>query len=314
MDPLLDLLRAMHLTGGVFLEADLTSPWCVTSQVAPEDCGPPTSAPAHVIGYHYVIEGGCILELDGHPATEVHAGDIILVPRNDPHRLGSTMAVRPVNAGELVQRSADGGLARVEYGGGGARTRLLCGFLGTPVPDPPIARVLPAVMTIAVDDVAAGEWIESSFRYAVREFTREHVGSTAVLGRLAELLFIEAVRRHVASQPARSGWLAGLRDPIVGRALALLHGDTTQRWTVTTIARAAGASRSAFADRFAELVGESPMRYLARRRLRVAADRLRDGGESIARVALEVGYESEAAFSRAFKREFGQPPTAWRKS
>lgn len=313
MDPLLDLLRAMHLTGGVFLDAELTSPWCVTSQVHPENYGA-SPAPSHVIAYHYVTEGRCMLEVDGHPSSNVRAGDIILVPRNDPHRLGSAPHVKAVNAGQLVQRSADGGLARVVYGGGGERTRLLCGFLGTNTPNPPIAGVLPPTLTIAVDDGAASAWIESSFKFAAQEFVRGKNGSLAVLGRLAELLFIEAVRRHIASLPAEQrGWLAGLRDPVIGRALALLHGQKAQRWTVTALAREVGASRSAFADRFTSLMDESPMRYLARQRLRLAAERLRESQESVARIAVDVGYESEAAFSRAFKRAFGKSPAAWRK-
>ena len=140
-------------------------------------------------------------------------------------------------------------------------------------------------------------------------------GSPAVLARLAELLFIEAVRLHVASLPREHrGWIAGLRDPIVGRALALLHGRKAQRWTVPELARESGASRSAFADRFTSLIGESPMRYLSRQRLRFAAEQLRECPASVAGVASEVGYESEAAFSRAFKREFGKSPAAWRRA
>lgn len=315
MDPLLDLLREMRLTGGVFLDAEFTSPWCVTSRVDAQSYNQSGATPAHVIAYHYVTEGHCILGLDGQTVTEVHAGEIILIPRNDPHRLGSATNVRAVSASQLVQRSADGGLARVTHGGGGERTRLLCGFLGTSTAHPPIADVLPPALTIAVEDAATGAWIESSFRFAVQEYMRGRPDSIGVLGRLAEVLFIEAVRRHVASLPPdEQGWLSGLRDPVVGRALALLHGDKAHRWTVTTLARECGASRSALADRFTTLVGESPIRYLARQRLRIAAERLRQSDEAVAAIALDVGYESEAAFSRAFKREFGKPPAAWRRA
>jgi AraC-like DNA-binding protein len=314
MDPLLDLLREMQLTGGVFLEADFTAPWCVASHVGPEDCSAYLPRPSHVIAYHYVTEGRCVLEVEGHPAMEVRAGEIVLLTRNDPHRLGSGPNARVVSAHQLIEPAASGGLARIVHGGGGERTRILCGFLGTQAPDPPIASVLPPALTVGVDAGTAGAWIESSFRFASQELAAGRHGSPTVLARLAELLFIEAVRRHVASLPREHrGWLAGLRDPIVGRALALLHGQKARRWTVPELAREAGASRSAFAERFASLIGESPMRYLARQRLRVAAGRLRGGGGSVASVAVDVGYESEAAFSRAFKREFGKSPAAWRK-
>jgi len=312
MDPLLDLLQDMHLTGGVFLDAEFTSPWCVTSSVGPEDCSAYLPRPAHVIAYHYVTEGRCVLEVDGHRATEVRAGDIVLLPRNDRHRLSSGQNVRAVSASDLIEPAADGGLARIVHGGGGER--MLCGFLGTKMPNPPIATVLPPALTVTVTQGATGAWIESSFRFASQELVAGRSGSPLVLAKLAELLFIEAVRQHVVSLPrAHRGWLAGLRDPIVGHALMLLHGQKAHRWTVPELARESGASRSAFADRFTNLMGEAPMHYLARQRLRLAAERLRECQESIANVALGVGYESEAAFSRAFKREFGKSPAAWRR-
>lgn len=315
MDPLLDLLHAMDLTGGVFLNAELSAPWCVISKVMPEQYRPFHPQPSHVIAYHYLTEGQCVLEVEGHPPTAVRAGEIVLLPRNDLHRLCSATNVRPVNAGDLIQRGEGGGLARIVHGGGGDRTRLLCGFLGVRTPNPPLASVLPPALTVAVDPDVAGAWIESSFRFAAQELATERPGSPAVVGRLAGLLFIEAVRQHLASLPAdHRGWLAGLRDPIVGRALALLHGDKAHRWTVAELARECGASRSAFAERFTGLVGESPMRYLARARLRTAAQRLRECQDSVASVGFDSGFASEAAFSRAFKREFGRSPAAWRRS
>jgi AraC-like DNA-binding protein len=314
MDPLLDLLQDMHLTGGVFLDAEFTSPWCVTSSVGVEDCSAYLPRPSHVIAYHYVTEGRCVLEVDGHPAMDVRAGDIVLLPRNDRHRLSSGQNVRAVSAADLIEPAVDGGLARIVHGGGGERTRMLCGFLGTKMPNPPIATVLPPALTVTVNPGATGAWIESSFRFASQELVAGRSGSPLVLAKLAELLFIEAVRQHVSSLPrAHRGWLAGLRDPIVGRALTLLHGQKAHRWTVPELARESGASRSAFADRFTNLMGEAPMHYLARQRLGLAAERLRECQESIASVALGVGYESEAAFSRAFKREFGKSPAAWRR-
>jgi AraC-like DNA-binding protein len=314
MDALLDLLHAMHLTGGVFLDAEFTAPWCVSSRVGPEDCRAFLPDPAHVVAYHYVMEGRLVMEVIGQPAVAVGAGEIILLPRNDPHRLGSSLDVPAVSADDLILPAADGGLARIIYGGGGERTRVMCGFLGSDRPNPPVASVLPPALTLAVSHGASGAWIESSLKFAAQELMTGQPGSTTVLAKLAELLFIEAVRQHVASLPDdESGWLVGVRDPIVGRALALLHNRQAYRWTTEELAHEAGASRSAFADRFTSLMGEPPMRYLARRRLQFAADRLRESQESVAGIAFDAGYESEAAFSRAFKREFGKPPAAWRK-
>jgi len=313
MDALLDLLRAMHLTGGIFLDAEFTAPWCVTAKVGPEDCTGYFPAPSHVIAYHYVAEGRCLLAVDEEPPVEVHAGQIVLLPCNDPHRLGSTMSMRAISADHLIQPAAAGGLARIVHGGGGERTRILCGFLGTDSRNPPIASLLPRALTIAVE-AAAGEWIESSVKFVARELAAGTPGSPTVVAKVAELLFMEAVRRHVATLPTdQRGWLAGFRDPIVGRALALLHARKGHHWTAAALARETGASRSAFASRFTLLIGEPPIRYLARQRLQTAAEQLRESQESIATIASGVGYVSEAAFSRAFKREFGMSPAAWRK-
>jgi AraC-like DNA-binding protein len=165
-----------------------------------------------------------------------------------------------------------------------------------------------------VEEGASGSWIESSFRFAAHQLAEGRIESPAVLAKLAELLFVEAVRRYVRSLPPEaSGWLAGLRDPVVGRALALLHSRMTHRWTTEELAQEIGLSRSAFAERFTSLMGEPPMRYLANWRMQVAAQRLKSSYEPIARIAFEIGYESEAAFNRAFRRTFDMPPMAWRK-
>jgi len=313
MDALLDVLRTLRLTGAVFLDAEFTAPWCVMARVGPEDCRALLPAPVHVIAYHYVTEGRLLLEVDGRPPVAVRAGEIVLLPRNEPHRLGSALSLRAVTIDHLIHPPADGGPARIVHGGGGERTRILCGFLGSDTPDPPIASILPAALTLDVSQGAAGAWIESSLRFAARELSAGGPGSAMVLARLAELLFIEAVRQHAAALPAEQARLGGLRDPIVGRALALLHGRPAQRWTSQGLARESGASRSAFAERFTGLMGEPPMRYLARLRLQLAAQRLEQSQASVAGIALDAGYRSEAAFSRAFKRAFGTPPAAWRK-
>ena len=312
-DPLLDLLRSLRLTGGVFLEAEFSAPWCVGAHIGPEDCRAFVANPSHVIAYHYVTEGRCRLAVAGHADIELCAGDIVLLPRNDPHRLGSSLDVPPVDTGHLLEPGPDGALARIVHGGGGERTRILCGFLATDAAHLPVAMLLPPALTLTLADDAAGAWIRSSFRFGVEDLSGGGPGTPAMLARLAELLFIEAIRRHVAALPEdRRGWLAGLGDPVVLRALALLHAEPSRPWTTEALAREVGASRSAFAERFTALLGDPPMRYLTRQRMQSAASRLRQSRESVAEIAFAVGYESEAAFSRAFKREFDQSPAAWR--
>ncbi len=313
MDALLDLVRSMRLTGGVFLDAEFTSPWCVHSQVGPEECGRFAVSPAYVIGYHYVVEGRLLLQVGDGPTIPVQAGEIILLTRNDRHRLGSGPNIRPVTIDHLIRPGDDSRPPRIVYGGGGERTRMLCGFLGSELRNPPIASILPSAFTLKVSEATTSAWIESSFRFAAQQLPSAG-GSPQILAGLAELLFIEAVRGHLASLPAdERGWVNGLRDPVIGRALSLLHGRDAHRWTADQLAREVGASRSVFAERFRALMGEPPMRYLTHQRLQYAARKLEESHDSIRAIALDAGYESEAAFSRAFKRTFDKPPAAWRK-
>jgi transcriptional regulator GlxA family with amidase domain len=193
--------------------------------------------------------------------------------------------------------------------------RFVCGYLGCDqLIANPIMSALPAMMLLRVDDTPAADWIRSTFQYAAHEAEAGRQGSAAVLAKLAELLFVEAVREHVRTLPEeRTGWLAALRDPGVSRALALMHGDVGHPWSVEELAREAGLSRSGLAERFTRLIGASPMHYLADWRLQVAGQMLRDTGDPLLRIAERIGYESEAAFSRAFKKKFGQAPAAWRR-
>lgn len=314
MDRFADIFRAMHLSGGIFLDAEFTAPWCVAAKVGPEDCRPFAPVPHSIIAFHYVSSGRMLLLVDEQLPIEVERGDIVVLPRNDEHRLASHPNLEPVSAEFLIQPGADGRLAHIEYGGGGALTQIVCGFLGSDRHDDPVLNMLPTVLKLKVEEDALGEWIESSFRFAAREMSFGLTESPATLAKLAELLFMEAVRRYVNSLPgAESRWCDGARDPRIARALSLLHGQIQRRWTAEQLAREAGMSRSAFAERFTRIMGESPMRYLTRIRLHAASHRLKESNESIGRIALAVGYESEAAFHRAFKREFGVPPATWRK-
>lgn len=317
MNALLDVLRTMHLTGGVFLDCEFTAPWCVTaSSVGPDEVGLVTTAiPAYVIAYHYIEEGSVLLQFEGEEPVRVEAGEIVVFPSNDRHRLGSDLTLTPISAKELVLPPTNGAMARIAHGGGGALTHVMCGFLGTDTPNDPLIGILPSVLKLDVSQGTSADWIKSSFHFAALEMARGRVGSPTVLARLAECLFMEAVRGYVDSLPQEErGWLGGLRDPVVGRALALIHARRDHPWSTEELAREIGLSRSAFADRFTRMMDESPMRYLAKQRMQFATQRLRTSHEPVSRIALEAGYESEAAFNRAFKRQLGVPPAAWRES
>ncbi|PMR72163.1 AraC family transcriptional regulator [Halomonas heilongjiangensis] len=314
MDASLDVLRTLRLTGGLFLDAEFTAPWCVAARVAPEDCRPFTPLPGGIIAYHYVSAGRLWLRVGEGAPVEVSAGHLVVLPRNDPHVLGSGLEGPAVSAEGLMQATVESGIARIVHGGGGEATRVWCGFLLSETTTDPLVGMLPSVMTLDVAEGVTGPWIESSFRLAASELAAGEVRSPALLARLAELLFIEAVQRYLAGlPPEQRAWVGGLRNPLVSRALALLHDRPERHWTTEALAREVGLSRSAFAERFTELVGVPPMRYLAGLRMQMAARRLRESLAPISRIALEAGYESEASFTKAFKRAFGTPPATWRR-
>ncbi len=314
MDALSDVLRIVRLTGGVFLDAEFSAPWCIKSQISPEDCRPFLPEPEHVICFHYVVDGRLLVKYGAEPPLELKTGEVVIFPRNDVHFLGSQIAARPTDAGELMQVPEGGGLYRIIHGGGGDKTRLVCGFLGSEAQRNPLLDSLPSLLTLNVLGTVGGDWIARSFDYAAHETAGHDPGSATVLSKMSELLFVEAVRRYVTNlPPEETGWLAGLRDSAVGRALALIHGRLAEDWTADSLARQVGLSRSSFADRFTALIGEPPIRYLTNWRMQVAAHKLKEGRHTIAQIAFDVGYESEAAFTRAFKREMGMPPATWKK-
>ncbi|MDZ7750624.1 MAG: AraC family transcriptional regulator [Gammaproteobacteria bacterium] len=314
MDMLVELLQGTRLSGGIFLDVEFTAPWCVSAKVEPEDCSPHAPVPRHIIAYHYVTEGQALVGVEGLPAMAVRAGDIIVLPRNDFHTVASETGLVPIRADPLIQPGPEGGLDRIVHGGGGAPTRLLCGWLGCDDPHNPVLGLLPTLMKLEVADAASAGWIESSLRFAGEALAGGRLDSPAILGRLAESLFMEAVRRYATgTTPKRAAPGQPPHDPVVLRALVLLHRRLEHPWTTGDLASLVGLSRSALHERFTRVTGEAPMAYLARQRLEHAAQRLRGSGEPIARIALECGYGSEAAFSRAFKRTFGAPPARWRR-
>lgn len=314
IDPLSQVLGAVRLTGGVFLEARFTAPWCTAAEITPDDIKPFIEAPGQIIAYHFVIEGRLLCTVEGEPPLEISGGEVVLLPRNDPHTLGSATGIPAIKSDTLIRPGEDGGLWQIDYGGGGTPTRVVCGFLATEQVHNPLIATLPRLLKLDIRDGASRDWVEASVRFAARELQSGKFASSAVMSRLSELLFVEAVRDYASGLGAgQVGWLGGLRDPHVGRALALLHGRVDKDWTTEELAREVSMSRSAFNERFASLVGMPPIRYLTHWRLQLAKERLRDGRQSIAQIAHAVGYESEGAFNRAFKREFGEPPARWRE-
>jgi AraC family transcriptional regulator, alkane utilization regulator len=251
-------------------------------------------------------------------ALDVAAGDLVVFPNEDKHVMGSDLHLAPVETASLIRRDAalDADLIEMRHGGGGAATRFVCGYLGcSHSVCRPLLEALPRVLRIPIGEGPASGVLRELLRVGVLESSMSRPGAQSMLAKLSELMFVDALRRYIESMPpGRKGWLAGVRDAQVGRALALLHAKPDRPWTVDELAREVALSRSAFAERFVALVAEPPIQYLMRWRLALAAQKLRSGRELIARVAERSGYESEPAFSRAFKREFGMSPAAWRKA
>lgn len=315
MDPLSDVLHSVRLTGGVFLSAHFTAPWCITVAIKPDDCARYLPVkPVQMIAYHVVTEGRLLVALENEWMTEVSAGEIVLFPQNDPHKLANERGITPVSARNLILRSSDGSLSRIDHGGGGTVTRIFCGFLASEENHNPLISTLPKILKIDIRHVASREWIEASVRFAAGELAEGRLASSNIMTRLSELLLTEAVRQYSSNLANdECGWLNGLKDPHVGRALALMHHKLGEHWSVETLASEVALSRSAFVERFTSLVGMSPIRYLTVWRLRAARLNLRETTKTIAQLAHSVGYQSEEAFSRAFKREFGVSPARWRE-
>lgn len=315
MDALSDALRVLELTGAVFLDAEFSAPWCVRSDPG-HTMSPNTRGGPNFVFFHVLTEGACNSRLIADGATlQLAAGDLVMLPREDAHLLGSNLRLAPTQAHTLVQPGVNGGMLRIQHGGGGARTRFVCGFLSCDHQlCGPMLESLPRMLKVPLGDGPAFHWLTGLMHAGTVETSAPRPGGETVLAKLAELLFVEAIRRYVELMPEeKTGWLAGLRDRFVGRALAKLHERPNHDWTVDELAASVGLSRSALAQRFADLIGQAPIQYLTRWRLTIAAQRLRNDNASLARIAEDGGYDSEQAFNRAFKRTFGTTPAAWRR-
>jgi AraC-like DNA-binding protein len=317
MDALSDVLRAIRLTGATFFEVAATGTW-VAEQPDPETLLPKFLPGAeHLISYHVVTEGRCYAStIDGEPVL-LEAGEVVVFTRGDAHVMSSTPGLRtkPYSPDQLDARTRKQLPFSVSYGGPGPiATKLVCGFLACDAqPFNPLLENLPPVIT-AGDRGSNSGWLGQFIQLATLESTDRRAGGESVLARLSELMFIEVVRRYLDNlPPEQAGWLAGVRDPFVGKALSLMHGDPARDWTIESLAREVGLSRSVLAERFTDLLAIPPMQYLAKWRMQLASGMLSAGGANIATVAAEIGYGSEAAFSRAFKKMVGVAPSAWRR-
>jgi len=313
MDALSDVLHVLRLSGAVFLDAEFTSPWCVSSN------SHLNGDHTHTVFFHWLIEGRCKARLKaGGEVFEIAAGDLLMMPNDATHLMGSDLQMDAIDAASLVQLTTanSNGLTRLAYGGGGETTRFVCGFLSC---DKrlcrPVLDALPGMLRVPFGNDPTAAWFKSLLQLGTEETTAKRPGSDTVLAKLSELLFVEAIRRYGEALPTEhTGWLAGLRDRYVGKALTHMHQRPGHAWTMDLLASEVGLSRSALAQRFTDLIGQPPMQYLTRWRLTVAAQRLRSDPTNLASIAEQIGYDSEAAFNRAFKREFGMPPATWRKT
>lgn len=314
MDALSETLRVVQLVGAIFINARFSAPWCYQSPSA--DSAAPHLEPGaeRVVIFHLITEGECHVELDGAPPSRLSAGDVVIFPQGHAHRMGSQPGLPPAT-GAPLERVLARRPRQLAYGGGGAITRLVCGYLAC---DARLAVMLfaglPPLVRVNVRGSSAGAWLEASVRYALAEARSPRAGGAGVLAKLAEVLFIEVLRLYMREQgEACTGWLAGVRDPIVGAALQALQKRPEHSWTVDELAHTAGTSRSVLAERFQLLVGSSPIQYLTQWRMVLASNLLARSSAPMTRIAEAVGYQTDTAFSRAFRREFGKPPAAWRR-
>lgn len=315
MDTLSEILRTVRLKGGIFLDARFTPSWSVASSITPDDLQPYMKQAEVLCALHYVISGEMYVEVEGEEPLLVKSGELVLLPRNTPHVLSNRPGQRPVPSGDLIQPGDNGGLASIVHGSGsGPLTNLVCGYLANEEMRNPLMATLPPMLKVNVSEGASRDWIESSVRYGAQQLSEGHHATSSVMARLSELLFVEAVRAYSETQEVHEQhWLHGLKDQYVGRALAALHDRLAHGWSVADLAEVAGLSRSAFVERFTAAMGTPPMQYLAKSRMLLAKELLVERQKSIGQVAAAVGYDAEAAFNRAFKREYAQPPARYRR-
>lgn len=314
MDALSELLRVVKLSGALFYKSRCTAPWCLN---APSSSAfAPFVAPqaTHIIEFHHISAGRAYVRV-GQETTPLEAGDIVMMPHGDAHQMGNGTGGTPIDGAAALPALMSRQLHLADMGGGGEETGLVCGYLACDADLlKPVLTGLPRVLRVNLRADESGEWFENTLRHAVEQAAAAKPGSAVFLAHLAEALFADVLRRYLASLPeGRTGWLAGSGDPAVGRALAALHRRPAHDWSLEELARETGVSRSVLIERFTRYLGVAPMSYLTDWRLELGAESLRTTSRSVQAIAIDVGYESEAAFNRAFKRRFSSPPARYRR-
>lgn len=335
MDILSEVLRVVRLSGAIHFLAELRHPWSFSS--SPHEILAARLKLPHgsVTPFHIFIEGGCHVTSGDHPPVRVERGDTIIFPRADVHILASEIGLPPVPIREVYSKPTIERITIVKYGGAGDPARFICGFLHLDQQFDPLLSSLPDVMCVRSRDSGLfletlgssgprclriehhreAHWWRASLEYLVNETVAPETGHSAMLARLTEAMFVQVLRWQLRYASANyGGWLAGLHDPQVGRVLTLIHSSPETSWTVDELARAAGISRPALARRFVDLVGQSPIQYLAGWRMHLARSLLAESTLAIGEIGGRIGYDSEAAFSRAFRRVVGSPPAVWRQA
>ncbi|GAA4353467.1 AraC family transcriptional regulator [Variovorax defluvii] len=324
LDTLSDVLRSVRLRGAVFFYVSGSSDWAAEAPAARDIAPLLMPGTEHVMEYHAVVQGTCWAGVVGHAPVQMAAGDVVMFPHGDPHVVSSAPGLRgsvdvrwydSVRSQSLPLHIAYDGasLQLVEDAAPESEATIVCGFLGYDrQPFNPLIAALPRMLHLRAGE--HGAWIARFTEQAAAESHARRPGADAMLARMSEMMFVDAVRRYADGLPAQSaGWLAGLRDRFVGRALALMHEAPAQDWNLDELGRRIGLSRSALHERFVQMIGVPPMQYLAQWRMQAAARMLLETRSTVAAIALDVGYESEAAFARAFKRMVGKPPATWRR-
>ncbi len=315
MDAFSEILSEVKLNGALFFSAEFSAPWGFSAPASNLMAAMLAPGAVHLLLYHFVIDGAALVELDDGHSLHLGPGDVVILPHGDPHHMSSGKdAVRPYPNYGINAKIKSRELSPLHAGGSGATSRFVCGFMTCdPHLSRPILNGLPPAFKVNIRADRSGQWLENSILQLVEEAASGRVGSEAMLAKLSEALFVDTLRRYVSALPdEQMGWLAGARDPLVGKSLGLLHSRIAHPWTIAGLADEVGISRSALVARFTRYLSEPPMTYLTRWRLQLARQSLERTSRGVAEIAAGVGYESEAAFNRAFKREFGQPPGRYR--
>ena len=317
MDAFSEILAGVKLNGALFFHAHFSAPWGYDAPASQALASALAPGAPHLVIYHFLVEGNAVARLVDGQSIALEPGDVVIFPHGDPHLIanGAGSTVRSPIAAAVAHKVMTRDLSALRFGGGGESSRFVCGFMACdPHMSRPILSGLPRIFKVNVRTDRSGQWLESSILHLVDEASSGKFGSEAMLAKLSEALFVDTLRRYVMNlSELETGWLAGARDPVVGKCLGLMHNRVGHPWTIASLARELSMSRSALSERFTRYLSEPPMTYLTRWRLQLAAQSLIRTPKGVADIASDVGYESESAFNRAFKREFGAPPARYRR-